>query len=72
MSALGPANADTVIVRSDREHPGFAAAFDPLPVPALASTAAALELREHIVIVGGGFGGLSAALVLRHVPVQVT
>jgi NADH dehydrogenase len=27
---------------------------------------------EHVVIVGGGFGGLYAARALRHVPVQVT
>jgi len=28
--------------------------------------------RAHIVIVGGGFGGLTAALALRNVPVRVT
>src|ERR1700680_4315222 len=27
---------------------------------------------EHIVIIGGGFGGLTAALALRNVPVRVT
>ena len=34
--------------------------------PAVAST------RPHVVIVGGGFGGLSAAKALGHVPVDVT
>jgi NADH dehydrogenase len=28
--------------------------------------------RHHVVIVGGGFGGLSAALALKNIPVQVT
>jgi NADH dehydrogenase FAD-containing subunit len=28
--------------------------------------------RPHVVIVGGGFGGLSAAKALRNVPVDVT
>ena len=28
--------------------------------------------REHIVIIGGGFGGLTAARALRHIPVRVT
>ena len=41
-------------------------------VPVAASTAAALEPREHVVIIGGGFGGLSAALALRHAAVHVT
>ena len=27
---------------------------------------------HHVVIVGGGFGGLHAAKALRHVPVRVT
>ena len=31
-----------------------------------------LDPRAHIVIVGGGFGGLTAALALRNVPVRVT
>jgi NADH dehydrogenase len=34
--------------------------------------ATAPDPREHIVIIGGGFGGLSAALALRKVPVRVT
>jgi NADH dehydrogenase len=34
--------------------------------------ATASDPREHIVIIGGGFGGLSAALALRKVPVRVT
>jgi NADH dehydrogenase FAD-containing subunit len=28
--------------------------------------------REHVVIIGGGFAGLTAARALRHVPVRVT
>jgi NADH dehydrogenase len=30
------------------------------------------ERRPHVVIVGGGFGGLAAAKALRTVPVHVT
>lgn len=37
-----------------------------------ACTTSRLEPREHIVIIGGGFGGLTAALALRHAPVRVT
>src|SRR5438477_1366094 len=29
-------------------------------------------MRQHVVIVGGGFGGLQAARSLRRAPVQVT
>jgi NADH dehydrogenase len=28
--------------------------------------------RPHVVVLGGGFGGLAAALALKHTPVQVT
>jgi NADH dehydrogenase len=38
----------------------------------MAPTATAPDPREHIVILGGGFGGLAAALALRNVPVRVT
>ena len=31
-----------------------------------------VEERHHVVIVGGGFGGLNAAKALRHKPVRVT
>lgn len=31
-----------------------------------------MEQRHHVVIVGGGFGGLNAAIGLRHVPVRIT
>jgi NADH dehydrogenase FAD-containing subunit len=37
-----------------------------------ASTMPAADPREHIVIIGGGFGGLTAALALRNVPARVT
>ena len=37
-----------------------------------ACTTSRLDPREHIVIIGGGFGGLTAALALRHAPVRVT
>ena len=30
------------------------------------------DTRPHVVIVGGGFGGLTAARALRRAPVQVT
>src|SRR3982751_6203405 len=30
------------------------------------------DLRPHVVIVGGGFGGTHAAHALRHAPVRVT
>jgi NADH dehydrogenase len=42
------------------------------PRPAAALSTAPLDLREHVVIIGGGFGGLTAARALRHVPVRVT
>jgi NADH dehydrogenase len=38
----------------------------------MAPAATAPDPREHIVILGGGFGGLAAALALRNVPVRVT
>src|SRR5579862_4730976 len=38
--------------------------------PAL--TTAAADRRTHIVIIGGGFGGLAAALALRKAAVRVT
>ena len=44
----------------------------PKAATVLASTTAAPDRREHIVIVGGGFGGLTAALALRNVPARVT
>ena len=31
-----------------------------------------MKLRRHVVIVGGGFGGLSVAKALRHAPVHIT
>ena len=39
-----------------------------------AETAHATEIAQppHVVIVGGGFGGVTAALALRHAPVRVT
>src|SRR5262245_33493188 len=30
------------------------------------------DLKPHVVIVGGGFAGLNAAIGLRHAPVRVT
>src|SRR5271169_6208848 len=41
-------------------------------MPMLARSAVASEPRPHVVIVGGGFGGLSAAMALRNAPVRVT
>jgi NADH dehydrogenase len=34
--------------------------------------ASSQDARPHVVILGGGFGGLAAARALRHAPVQVT
>lgn len=31
-----------------------------------------MEKPRKVVIIGGGFGGLSAALKLKHAPVDVT
>lgn len=39
---------------------------------ALGSSKAEVHPREHIVIIGGGFGGLSTARALRHAPLRVT
>jgi NADH:ubiquinone reductase (H+-translocating) len=30
------------------------------------------EAAPHVVIVGGGFGGLAAAQALKHAPVRIT
>src|SRR6266446_972399 len=77
MSALFASNADTDNAHFSHEHRVPATAFDvhlasAAAVPVAASTEAALEPRKHVVIIGGGFGGLTAALALRHAPVQVT
>ena len=37
-----------------------------------ASAASASTSPHHVVIVGGGFGGLTAAQTLRHAPVRIT
>src|SRR5579859_7392681 len=42
----------------------------PQSASALASTGC--DPRKHVVIIGGGFGGLSAARALEHLPVRVT
>src|SRR6202162_6258752 len=44
----------------------------PRPMATTAHATAWLDPREHVVIIGGGFGGLSAARALRRVPVRVT
>ncbi|HEX5061787.1 MAG TPA: FAD-dependent oxidoreductase, partial [Kofleriaceae bacterium] len=31
-----------------------------------------MEHRPHVVVIGGGFGGLTAAKKLKHAPVNVT
>jgi len=78
MSILFASNVDTGNAHFRHQHRvPAAAAFDvhlalAAPVPAAASTAAAIEPRKHVVIIGGGFGGLTAALALRHAPVHVT
>src|SRR5712671_4914522 len=77
MSALFAANAaDTDGAHFSHERRVPAAATDvhlaSAAVPVAASTEAALEPRKHVVIIGGGFGGLTAALALRHAPVHVT
>jgi NADH dehydrogenase len=37
-----------------------------------ASTALPDDSRPHVIIIGGGFGGLAAAKALRHAPVRIT
>lgn len=41
-------------------------------MPSETSPSTGQENRFHVVIVGGGFGGLNAARALRRVPVQIT
>src|ERR1700723_4313526 len=56
----------------ERRTPSMNAGTPPSPGTPPALVTARLDLREHIVIVGGGFGGLPAASSLRHLPVRVT
>jgi NADH:ubiquinone reductase (H+-translocating) len=42
------------------------------PGAATALATPGLDPREHVVIIGGGFGGLTAARALCHVPIRVT
>jgi NADH dehydrogenase len=44
----------------------------PDPQVARAFTTTGGDPRKHVVIIGGGFGGLSAARALRNLPVRVT
>lgn len=52
-------------------HSEFCVPLSPGAETAPTGTTAELDPREHIII-GGGFGGLTLALALRHVPVRVT
>jgi NADH:ubiquinone reductase (H+-translocating) len=54
--------------RASSMNPGI---FSRSGAPTALGTAR-LHLREHVVIIGGGFGGLAAARALRHLPVRVT
>jgi NADH dehydrogenase len=47
-------------------------AHRPSASPSAVATATAPPSRQHVVIIGGGFGGLSAALALRNATVRVT
>jgi NADH dehydrogenase len=44
----------------------------PTKQPAAVATVTVSPPRDHVVIIGGGFGGLAAALALRNAPVRVT
>ncbi|HKF59143.1 MAG TPA: FAD-dependent oxidoreductase, partial [Blastocatellia bacterium] len=44
----------------------------PRTTPVPASECLASDSRPHVVIIGGGFGGLTAAQSLKHAPVRVT
>src|SRR5215831_4960475 len=46
--------------------------LSPRTTPVPASECLASDSRPHVVIIGGGFGGLTAAQSLKHAPVRVT
>jgi len=64
----GCAQARCLHAKPDTQHP------ENLPTEASLKTSKGIpgNPRPHVVIVGGGFGGLTAAQSLRHTPVEVT
>src|SRR5262249_26146742 len=67
-SALRPAFLGATISAKASTSPGCGRDN----VESLGARGPILEKRHHVVIIGGGFGGLQATRALRHAPVRIT
>src|SRR5580704_8297947 len=67
-----PASHTLPLPWSERRTSSVNTGMPPSPGTPTALVTARLDPREHVVIIGGGFGGLTAARALRHLPVRVT